>query len=327
MNPTKGDVHVNAPLTNMSFLQMQSADGFVADKVFPPLPVSKQSDIFYRYDSGDFARDNMEERADGTESSGSGYDVDATPTYYCKVHSHHKDVSDRMRANADSQFQLDKEANIFLTQKALLRKEVSFNNRFMKSGVWGQDYAGVASPSNSNEVRKFSDLASDPIVMVRDGCRRVLERTGHKPNKAVFGKAAYDALLDHPDIIDRIKAGQTPNGPAIANRVLLAALFELDEVHVMEAIVNTAAKGATNAMAFINGANLLLTHAAKSPGLMTASGGYTFSWNGYLGANALGGRIKTFRMENLSSDRHEIELAFDQKVVGPDLGALYTGLV
>ena len=53
---------------------------------------------------------------------------------------------------------------------------------------------------------------------------------------------------------------------------------------------------------------------------MTPSGGYTFSWTGAIGAGDSGGRISRFRLEQLKSDRVEIEMAFDQKLVSADLG-------
>ncbi len=45
--PTQTDVHVNQPLTNISVAFMQSDAGFVARKVFPVVPVAKQSDRYY----------------------------------------------------------------------------------------------------------------------------------------------------------------------------------------------------------------------------------------------------------------------------------------
>ena len=44
-NPTASDVHVNRPLTNISIAYTQDASTFVADKVFPNIPVAKQSAI------------------------------------------------------------------------------------------------------------------------------------------------------------------------------------------------------------------------------------------------------------------------------------------
>ena len=46
-NPTRGDVHVNKPLTNISIAYMQMAENFIADKVFPNISVAKQSDRYF----------------------------------------------------------------------------------------------------------------------------------------------------------------------------------------------------------------------------------------------------------------------------------------
>jgi len=45
--PTARDVHVNAPLTNISIAFLQTQDSFVASRVFPSIPVTKQSDRYY----------------------------------------------------------------------------------------------------------------------------------------------------------------------------------------------------------------------------------------------------------------------------------------
>lgn len=322
--PTRGDVHVNRPLTNISIAHIQSATHFIADRMFPNIPVSQQSDRFFIYDRGDFNRDEMKPRAPGTESAGSGYDLDNTPTYFAEVRAFHKDVDDQIRANSDSPLAPDRDATIFVSQKALISRERTFAANALVTGVWTNEKTGVNSDVNvSTEFLLWSDANSDPIADIRSGKRTVLLTTGFEPNKLTLGAEVFDALIDHPDIIDRIKAGQTPGGPAISNEVSLAQIFGLQEVLVSKAIHNTAAKGATESSAFISGNNALLAYVTPSPGIMVPSAGYTFSWNGLLGASALGSRITRFRMENLKSDRIEIEMAHDQKVVGADLGFFF----
>ena len=49
-NPTISSVHTNRPLTNISIAWRQAATDFVADRVFPIIPVQKQSDLYYVYD-------------------------------------------------------------------------------------------------------------------------------------------------------------------------------------------------------------------------------------------------------------------------------------
>jgi hypothetical protein len=104
-------------------------------------------------------------------------------------------------------------------------------------------------------------------------------------------------------------------------------LFEIDEILVSDAIENTAAEGATAAHSFILGKHALLCYAAPSPGLQTPTAGYTFSWSGYMGASAEGTRMKQFRMEQIESDRIEIQMALDCKLVAADLGYFFNGVV
>ena len=59
MRPSPGDVHVNTPLTNISIAYMQDATKFISQRVFPNIPVAKQSDRYYVYDRGEFNRDEM----------------------------------------------------------------------------------------------------------------------------------------------------------------------------------------------------------------------------------------------------------------------------
>ena len=336
-SPSRGDVHVNSPLTNISVAYLQSADNFVADKVFPIIPVTKQSDAYYTYDRGEFNRDDMQERGPATESAGGTYNL-SNDTYYARVYAFHRDIPDQVRNNADGPIQLDREATEFVTHKALIRREIAWASTFFAAGapgdVWTWVADGDASRSASfdptdganNNLVRWNDASSTPIEDVRMLKRYVLESTGFLPNSLTLGRATFDALIDHPDIVGRLDRGQTI-GPAMANKEALAALFEVEEVNVMDSIQNTAKEGATASHSFIGGKHALLTYRPRNPGLLTPSAGYTFNWTGQTGSGNDGLRIKRFRMENLSSDRVEIEMAFDQKLIGADLGALFNGIV
>jgi hypothetical protein len=326
MNPTPGDVHVNAPLTNISVAMMQSASNFIGVRAFPNVPVMKQSDRYYTFDRGEFNRDEMQERAPSTESSGGGYKVDNTPTYFCRVYAFHKDIDDQMRANADSALQLDREATQYVTLKALIKREKLWANAYFATGVWTNEKAGAAT-ADATHIKFWDNAASTPIEDIRDAKRVVLQSTGFIPNKLVLGRTTYDKLLDHPEIIDRVKYGQTQGAPAKGSLAALATLFEIDEILVSDAIENTAAEGQVAAHSFILGKHALLCYAASSPGLQTPTAGYTFSWNGYMGASAEGTRMKQFRLEQIESDRIEIQMAMACKLVSADLGYFFNGAV
>lgn len=328
-NPTRSDVHVNRPLTNISLAFLQNADNFVAGRVFPNVPVQKQSDSYFTYDRGDFNRDEATIRAPGTESAGSGYDV-STATYNAKVYAFHKDIDDQIRANADNPLSPDREATEYVTHKLLIKREKDFVTNYFAGGVWTYDSDGNATgPTGAtNEVYQWSDYTnSDPISDVRAGATSVQESTGFRPNTLVLGRAVYDKLLDHPDIVDRIKYGQSSGNVALANREIMAQLFDVDRVLIMGAIENTADDGQTNSHSFIGGKKALLVYAAPNPGVMTPSAGYTFSWNGYLGATQQGLRIKRMRADLKNCDRVEGEMAYDLKLVSADLGAFWDTVI
>lgn len=324
MNPTAGDVHVNRPLTNMSLAIMQSEMGFVATRIFPMIPVQSKSDLYFTYPRGEFNRDEMQKRAPSTESAGGGYDI-STDNYTAEVFAFHKDVDDQIRANADSAISLDTEATKYVTLKALIKREKLWATKYFATSVWGVEREGVASSPTGTQFLRWDDAASTPIEDIEGGKTAMLLSTGFKPNKLVLGYKVWAALRNHPDLVDRIKfsGGVGNNNPAVVNQQTVAAVFGVDEIEVMSAVENTAKEGQAAVHNFIGGNNALLTFAAPSPGLMVASAGYTFGWTGLLGSNAAGSRIKRFRLERESSDRVEIEIAFDQKLVSADLGSFF----
>lgn len=325
--PGRSTVHVNRPLTQISIAFMQNQSNFVADRVFPAIDVSKRSDRYFVYDRGDFNRDEMKERAPGTEASGSDFTIDNTPTYFARYYSHKRDIDDQTRENYDDPLDPDREATLFVTNKALIRKERLWVTNYFGTGVWGTDITGVAGAPGAGQAQQWDQAASTPIEDVRKGKTAVLQETGFEPNVMVIGKQVADALVDHPDIVGRIDRGQTPGGPAVTLMENLAALFELDEVMVMKSIVNTAAENQTAVHSFIGGKNALLCYRAPSPGIMTPSAGYTFRWTGLSGSGPGGTRIKRFRIESIESDRVEIGMAFDQKLVASELGYFFSGIV
>ena len=329
--PTNSAVHVDAALTNISVAFLQNADHFAAGKVFPNVPVSKQSDRYFVFDRGDFNRDEAEVRAPGTESAGGGYELDNTPTYFANVWAFHHDVPDQVRSNADPAVDVERAAAEHVMHKMLIRREKEWATKFFSTGVWTNEDAGVASSAGTNEVIQWSDtISGDPIANIRNAKTTILQNTGFMPNKLVLTQPVMDALMDHPDIVDRVKySGGVGNAnPAMVNEQTLATLFGLQEVVISRAIENTANQGATASHSFIAGKNALLTYAAPAPSLMTPTGGYQFSWTGFMGqTNAFGVATKRFYLDHLESTRVEAQMAFDMKLVSADLGYFFKDIV
>ncbi len=312
--PTLSDVHVDRALTDLSVRFSQSADMFIADRVFPTVRVRNRSDIYYIYDRSYWFRTDAELRGPGAESAGSGWDV-TTDSFSCNVYSIHKDIDDQTRANADSPLQLDRDATEFVTQHLLQRREQAWVSTYFTTGVWTTD----VTPTN-----KWDDYVSgDPIGDLRTGVITMAKQTARKPNTLVMGAEVWNKLQDHPDFLDRIKYTQR----GVVGPDLLASLINVDRVLIAWSVKNTAAEGETPSYDFNLGKNALLMYVAPNPGLNTPTAGYTFRWTGLFGTGSNGIRIKRFRLERNASDRIEGEEALDQKLVSADLGYFFNAAV
>jgi hypothetical protein len=308
----------------MSIAYMQAAENFVAGKVFPTVPVQKQSDKYFIYDKEYFHKSEMTNRAADAESAGADYAL-SSDTYYADVYALHKAIPDMVRANEDNPLNSDRDATNYLTQQNLIYREIQWASNFFTSSVWTTEYTGVAGPTaSSSEFVQWSDTASDPIQDVQDAKQAVLLLTGIEPNQLTMGVDVYNKLLNHPDILDRINSMGSPERPAIVNQRSLAIIFDVDRVNVCKAIKNTANVEQTASNSFICSDGALLSYAPSAPALMTPSSGYTFEWTGYIPG---GTRITTMRMESRRSDWIEIETTFDQKVVSADSAAFFTNVL
>lgn len=316
--------HIDRALTNMSVAYMQDDTSYIADKVFPVVPVKRQSDVYYIYDKGDFLRDEAKERGRIGESAGGDYDL-STDVYHCKKHAFHKDISPEDRVNYDEPLEADKDAQIFVSQKMLIRREMEWSTKFFKSGVWGRELEGAETSVEDTSAVYWNLDTSDPIKDVTEECIRMAGLTGYKPNTLVLSPYVFNALKNHFDILDRIK--YTEKG--IVTAQLLASLFEVENVYVAWAVVNTAKKGTDDDVNFIMGKSALLCYSNPSPSLRAASAGYIFAWTGLEGAGAYGNRIVRLPMDllGLGVERIEGEIAFDAKKVSGDLGVFFKDIV
>ena len=321
--PTVSQVHVNRPLTNISVAFAQAATSFAAERVFPRIPVAKQSDRYFVYSREDWLRADAKRRAECAESAGSGFNIDSTPNYFCELWSIHKDVSDNVRANSDDGISPDRDATEYVTEQLLMAREKVFVEKFMDAGIWDVDWTGVAGVPGAGEFKQWNDDASTPIEDITLAGVAMAGLTGKRPNVIVCGPSVLQSLKNHPDVLDRIK--YTEKGIVTAD--LLASLMEVEEIVVPWGVTNSATEDGTEDTAFITDKTLLLAYREPNPGLMKASAGYIFVWTGLLGAGAYGGRIKRFPMEQLGCDRIEGDIAFDQKVVAPELGTFFATAV
>lgn len=313
--PTSNDVHVDSVLTGISVAYMQAAENFVASRVFPSVNVNKKSDLYYTYSQADFWRDQVQRRAEGTESAGSGYGL-STDTYNATNWALHKDVADQTRANSDNPLQPDANAAQFLAQQLILRMEKDWVDSYFTTGIWTTD----VTPATL-----WSAAGSDPIGDVSTGIKTIRGATGYVPNTLVLAWDVHEELRNHPDIVDRFKYTSS----ASVTTEMMAAVLGVDRILVEGVIENTAAEGQAATYSQLGGKDALLCYSAPSPGLMVPSAGYNMNWTGMANVGGVGTSVatSTFRMDHLKADRIEIEAAWDFKLVSADLGYFFNNCI
>ena len=326
--PTVADVHVSTALTMISVAYVQDQANYIADKVFPMVPVQHRTDIYYTWTKADWFRDEAQQRADATESAGTGVNL-TTASYLAAVWALHQDIGTQVRANADPAVNLDVASSEQLMQKLLIRRDRIFMTKYMATGKWGTDITGTAGgvPGSSTPAYWDDDAGSDPFTDIAVGQTTILQNTGMMPNRLVLSWNAYQALRKHPLVVDRIKY-TTKTFAGTITPDLLAACFDVEMCLVSKAVYNTAQQGVAASMSFAMGKHALLCYAAPSPSLMTPTAGYTFAWQGFTGTNSLGIRVSQIPMNQLGvgTVRNEAEMAFDMQIVGTDLGYFFSGI-
>jgi len=326
--PTVADVHVAAALTQIATAYFQDESFYIADKVFPLVPVQHQTDVYFVWSKGDFFRDEAQQRADATESAGTGVNL-TTATYSAKVWALHQDIGPQIRANADPAIDIDVTSTRVLMQKLLIRRDRFFMTKFMVTGVWATDATGTAGGTPATTTPPFwdDDANGDPFSDIAFAVTTILANTGYMANTLTLSWNVYQALRKHPLVIDRIKY-TSPAYAGTINETLLAQSFDINRVVVSKAVFNSAGENLAASMAFVMGKHALVTYSAPAPGLMLPTAGYTFAWSGFTGINSLGIRIAQIPMNwlGLGTIRNEAEMAFDMQPVGTDLGFFFNAI-
>lgn len=325
--PTSRDVHVNQILTDWAVQYSNKLTDFQADNLAPIVPSGKRTNSFYKFDKADFFRDEMKERAEGGDVPMAGYRV-TTDTYEIKTWSVGKPIDDQVEDNEDGPLDSDEDATKFVMDLERIRREKAFSAACLATSVWGTDVTGNTAVSvyGSNTVAQWDDSDSSPLEDIAYYRTKVKLATGLDPNVLAIGRQVWDVIKNHADILARIAGGSSNGNPALVTRQMVAALFELEELVVLEAVENTALENATMTGAFIAGKHGLLMHRNKNAGRKGATAIKTFTWKRPK-TDERGIAILKYPGVTPHTRIVECESNFTHKVVASDLGVFFNGLV
>lgn len=309
--PTINDLQpVDPILTNMLLAYMNSIDGFVALKCFPPVNVDKDSGTYFKFPKNYWFKDSLKSRAPGTTFPRVGYSVD-TDTYATLQWAAAHAIPDEHRANSQLPMDLERLGIELLGGMSLLRKERAFATDFMTTSVWGTD----ATPTD------WDDASGVPVTDALTARRTVNQATGKQPNSIVMGEIVYDALLVNAQVKGLLQYTQTMTIASVQG--LLAAVLGFQNLWVSTAIYNSANEAQTAVMAPVIDDDALVFVSDPGAGIFGATAGKTFVWQPGGGAGA----IRTYRAEDSDADVLKHKEQWDQKLVASDLGYFFPDIV
>jgi hypothetical protein len=310
--------YIDNQASEVAQVYLQSPQNFVSTQVFPRVSVSKQDAKYYVFDKAQLNADDMQARANGEESAGSGFKL-SQDSYHCEVYALHRDITARDRSNWNNpNISIEDSTTQWLMRQALQRLERQFVADFLSTSKWATDIT-------LSGTTQWSDFAnSDPLADVDLACTTVAQATGFTPNTGVIGFQAWQKLKRHPLIVDRVSGGATTQMPAQVLLQTVASLMEIDRLFIARAVKTTSKENAsTTTTDFIFGKAMLVCYVSPNADMMSPSAGYTFTWdsvgNGQLGVETPIANIPV-PTRGLGTQRLESEIGFDHKITGSDLG-------
>jgi hypothetical protein len=302
-------MHMQGPLANISVAYRN--ENYIADSIFPNVPVQKQADKFFVFDKVAWFRNEAGPRAPATRAVEGGYTL-SSDSYTCIEVAFAKVVADEEEDNADDPLTPRRTAVEFATDKILLNKEKTVADLVFGGGSW----AASATPSTT-----WDDPASDPISDIEAAKEGLVKSIGHEPNVCVMGREVWTDLKRHPDLLDLYK--YTRRGMITLGD--FQSLFEIPKVLVGTAIYASANEledqqypvtgtltDVTVTYSFIWGKSMWVGYVPPSAALATPAAGYVFVWKGR--------DVRTFRREEEEATAYRVREHYVPKVTCSDAG-------
>lgn len=300
--PLVSNIHVDQPLTMIS-RAVKNAE-LVADKIWPVVPVKKDSDLYFRYDQANLRLDDTNW---ASKSEANEVDWEATEdSYKVERHALQDLVEDDEKLNADSPIDPYADSVEITTEKMKLRRE----KRLVTALTTLANYDAGAQPilAAADQWDNYTSANSDPNQDIATARTVIFGKIFKKPNVCVLPYSVYEQAREHPKILERIKYVNE----AILTPQILARLWDIDEVIVAGAGENTADEGLPDSIAFMWGKNVYLGFRAPRPKLKMPSWGYHIQSQPFL--------VERWRKEELKGDAVRVSYKDVPKLVTKSAG-------
>lgn len=307
-NSTGRDLHIDGPLSRITTAYMNET--YIADQIFPIVPVNKETDIYYRWSKEDFLRVPNAERARGAAANRVTMSV-SSDGYVAKQFSLAADIPLEDLANADDALDYEQSQALFVKDQLMLAYEDRVARMLINTSNVG---SSVTLSAN------WDDESTKPIDTITAGKESIRQNTGRNPNLMIISGQVLSRLSKHPDIIEFVRGRGDNRGGGPVDATDIARAFRIPKILVGDNIKNTAAENFTGTYTDIWSTACILLHVAPNPGRMVPTYGYTFQWT----PAGFPGQWAVDKYDNRKEHTRSIEVMHyqDEKIVATDLGYL-----
>lgn len=236
MPPVK-ELLVSGPLQDISIKYRNGS--FIGDRIFPILDTSDPKMKIYKYLKSDWFRDEAKIRAPKARAARSTFKLTPVP-YSTDEYAFASEVPDEDRRFAASRqappLEPDIDAIEFCADKIDLSKEIRIAT-LIKATAWsgqaagGEDAEGLWAPPGSTNTFMTDVEARKETIRAN---------TGFMPNVLMIDSGTFAKIKMVEEVLERIKYGGGDADPAKVTARMIAALFEIEEVLIGQAIYSSA---------------------------------------------------------------------------------------
>lgn len=309
---TTRDVHIDTPLSNIAVEAFRSGN-FVGPRLFPVVPVGKQSDVYYTITKNTWLRTPASTlRQPKTAPRRIEFDV-SSDRYFADNFALGGENAHEALANADSPIMLRQRTTRMVVESLMRDMEVRIANQVTS-------ISNVGSGVSLTGADKWSDYAnSDPISAVNTAQAFIRGTTGVVPNTMLVDWDTWKVVRRHPVLLDIYKYTQA----GLLTTAQLAEAFDIPNIIVADPIRNVAKEGATASITNIWGNNALICYVdPAAPSIQTVTLGLGFRWQAPELPAAMATRVYDDPDPGKKVEIVEVGYYQDEKIVARDLAYL-----
>lgn len=305
----EGGAHIDVPLGQIASMAFSTGEEeFIADRLFPAVPVSKESDKYYIIEKGAFLQVPRTLRSRGTRANRVRFQT-SSESYFANNYALASDLPIEDTSNADTAIQLRENTVKLIVSNLRRDQEVRVANL-----VTSLTNLGSGTTLSGNNL--WSNAASDPIADVTTGHAFIENNTGLMANTMVIDKDTLWIVRRHPMLLDMFKY----TGGGMLKDQELREVFKVSNILVARGIKENALEGGTSSITTIWGNNVLLAHVGPMTGMQSQTFGARFQWRNPAFPTPFG-VMRSVRNEAGSEHVEVMEAGYyqDEKIIATDL--------